>query len=140
MGMEQIKNCVVFRTSAFNTAVRRDYFKNPSCFGDDAARWIMVELGIRGFSTDKEPNQKDFGWDFTFTAAAVRHHAVIGYRPGAYGGDGDWICWVERRSGVVGNLLRMSKKIKPEAVKAIQDVLGSSPAVHVVKICDMREL
>jgi hypothetical protein len=34
----------------------------------------------------------------------------------------------------------MTKKIKPEAVKAIQDVLGSSPAVKVVKICDLRDL
>jgi len=138
--MEKIQNCVIFKTSAFNTTVQRDYFINPSCFGDDAARWIMVEMGIQGFHTDVEPSQEDFGWYFTFEAAGVSHHAVIGYRPGAYGGEGEWICWVERRAGLVGALFKMRKKIKLEAVKAIQDVLSSSPAVKVVKFCDVREL
>jgi hypothetical protein len=138
--MEQIQNCVIFRTSAFNTTVPKNYFNNPSCFGDDAARWIMVELGIRGFHTDVEPNQQDFGWYFTFEAAGIRHHAVIGYRPAAYGGEGEWICWVERKAGVFGAVFKMTKKVKPEAVKAIQEVLSSSPAVKVVKFCDVREL
>lgn len=138
--MEKIRNCIVFKTNAFNTTVQRDYFINPGCFGDDAARWIMVELGIRGFQTDIDPRQEDFGWYFVFKVANVPHHTVIGYRPGAYGGEGEWICWVERKAGLVGNLFKMSKKIKPEAVKAIQDVLSSSPAVDVVKFCDAREL
>jgi hypothetical protein len=138
--MEKIQNCVVFRSSAFNTTVPRDYFKNPSCFGDDAARWIMVELGIRGFQTGAEPTQEDFGWGFTFEAAGTRHHVVLGYRPVAYGGEGEWICWVERKVGSLGAILKMTKKIKPEAVQAIQDVLSSSPAMKVAKFCDVREL
>jgi hypothetical protein len=138
--MEKIKNCTVFKTSAFNTTVQKDYFLNPSCFGDDAARWIMVELGIRGIHTDDAPSQKDFGWNFTFAAAGVNHTAVIGYRPGAYGGEGEWICWVERKAGLMGKMLRMARDIKPEAAKAIQDVLSSSPAVKVVKFCNLREL
>jgi hypothetical protein len=138
--MEKIQNCVVFKTAAFNTTVQRDYFLNPSCFGDDAARWIMVELGIHGFHTDAEPSQEGFGWYFTFEAARVSHHALIGFRPGAYGGEGEWICWVERKAGALGAMFKMTKKIKPEAVKAIQDVLSSSPAVKVVKFCDVREL
>jgi len=52
MQMANIQNCVVFKTSSFNTTVQKRYFINPSCFGDDAARWIIVELGIRGFHTD----------------------------------------------------------------------------------------
>jgi hypothetical protein len=138
--MEKIKNCIVFKTSAFNTTVQRDYFVHPSCFGDDAARWIMVELGIRGFHADEAPSQVAFGWNFTFDAAGVNHTAVIGYRPRAYGGEGEWICWLERKAGFVGKMLKMNREIKSEAAKAIQDVLSSSPAVKVVKICDVREL
>lgn len=138
--MEKIQNCVVFKTAAFNTTVQRNYFINPACFGDDAARWIMVELGIQGFRTDAEPSQEDFGWYFTFVAAGISHHAVIGYRPGAYGAEGEWICWVERRAGPLGKMLKMTREIKPEAAKAIQDVLSSSPAVTVVKFCNLREL
>jgi hypothetical protein len=136
----KIQNCIVFKTSAFNTMVQRDYLIHPSCFGDDAAPWIMVELGTHGFHTDDAPSQRDFGWDFSFDAAGANHTAVIGYRPGAYGGEGEWICWVERKPGLVGKMLRMAKEIKPEAAKAIQDVLSSSPAVKVVRVCDVREL
>jgi len=56
--MEQLQNCVIFRTSAFNASLPRDYFKNPWSFSVDAARGIMVELGIRGFHTDSGPSRK----------------------------------------------------------------------------------
>ena len=138
--MGKIQNCAVFKTSAFNTSVQRDYFIHPSSFGDDAARWIMVELGIRGFHTADAPSQENFGWYFTFDAAGINHTVVVGYRPGAYGGEGEWICWVERKVGSIGKMLKMTKNIKPEAAKAIQDVLSSSPAVKVVKFCDVQEL
>jgi hypothetical protein len=138
--MGKIQNCIVFKTSAFNTTVQRDYFIHPSCFGDDAAKWIMVELGIRGFHTAEAPSQENFGWHFTFVATGVNHTAVIGYRPAAYGGEGEWICWVERKAGLVRKMLKMTKEIRPEAAKAIQDVLSSSPAVKVVKFCDLWEL
>jgi hypothetical protein len=138
--MEKIRNCTVFKTSAFNTTVQKDYFLNPSCFDDDAARWIMVELGILGIHTDDAPEQEGFGWYFRFDAAGIRHNAVIGYRPAAYGGEGEWICWVERKTGLMGKMLKMDKNITPEAAKAIQDVLSSSPAVKVVKFCNLREL
>jgi hypothetical protein len=138
--MSNAQNCAVFKTSSFNTSVQREYFINPSCFGDDAARWIIVELGIRGFHADKAPRQQDFGWYFAFDAGGVKHNAVIGYRPGSYGEVGEWICWIERRVGPVGVMLGRRKNVKPEAVKAIQDVLSSSPAVKVVKFCDEGDL
>jgi hypothetical protein len=138
--MANIYNCAVFKTSAFNTSIQKDYFLNPSCFGDDAARWIMVELGIRGFRTDEAPKPKDFGWHFVFVAGGGKHIAVVGYRPKPYGDQGEWICWIERKVGPIGAMLGKRKNIKPEAVKAIQDVLSSSPAVSVVKFCDVRDL
>ncbi len=140
MQIANIQNCAVFKTSAFNTSVQKEYFVNPSCFGDDAARWMMVELGIRGFHSEEAPHQKDFGWHFSFVAAGVKHNAVIGYRPGTYGDDGEWICWIERKVGPIGALLGKSKDVKPEAAKAIQDVLSASPAITVVKFCDVRDL
>ncbi len=138
--MANIYNCAVFKTSGFNTSVQKNYFIKPSCFGDDAARWIIVELGLRGFRADAEPQQKDFGWQFAFVAGGGKHTAVVGYRPGPYGDQGEWICWIERKVGAIGAMLGKQKNIKPEAVKAIQDVLSSSPGVTVVKFCDVRDL
>jgi len=138
--MANTKNCAVFKTSAFNTSVQKIYFLKPSCFGDDAARWIMVELGLRGFRAEAEPKQRDFGWHFVFVAGGGKHSAVVGYRPGAYGDQGEWICWIERKVGRIGAMLGKQKGIKPEAAKAIQDVLSSSPAVKVVKFCDVGDL
>ncbi len=140
MRMKNIQTCAVFKTSSFNTSVQRKYFINPSCFGDDAARWIMIELGIRGFRTDKVARQEAFGWHFAFDAGGVKHNAVIGYRPGSYGDEGEWICWIERKVGPVGVMLGRRKNVKPEAAKAIQDVLSSSPAITIVKFCDVRDL
>jgi hypothetical protein len=138
--MATIQNCIIFKSKAFNTSIRREYFINPSCYGDDAARWLMSELMARGIATKKAPGQEDFGWHFGFHAGGAEHNAVIGFRPGFYGGDGEWICWIERRTGLAGAALGKQKDIKPAAVKIIQDILIASPTVTVLKFCELKDL
>jgi len=140
MDMANTQNCIVFKSKAFNTSIQREYFINPSCFGDDAARWLINELSTRGHQPDKVPVQEDFGWHFGFHAGGAKHNAVIGYRPGIYGGEGEWICWIERKTGLGGALVGKRKDVRPEAVKAVQNILTSSPTVTVLKFCDLKDL
>jgi hypothetical protein len=138
--MATIQNCIIFRTKAFNTSIRREYFISASSYGDDAARWLISELTSRGIATDKTPGQENFGWRFGFHAGGANHTAVVGFRPGFYGGDGEWICWIERETGPAGAALGKLKDIKPAAVKIIQDILVASPTVTVLKFCELKDL
>jgi phage/plasmid primase-like uncharacterized protein len=56
------------------------------------------------------------------------------------GGEGEWICWVERKTGLAGAALGKQKDIKSAAVKIIQDILVASPAVTVLKLCELKDL
>lgn len=138
--MAQNQNCAVFKSNAFNTTIRKEYFLNPDCFGDDAAAWLIRELRAREIETDEVPDQEDFGWYFKFNAGGAKHNALIGFRPGSYGGEGEWICWIERKTGLFGVLLGKRKTIRPEAVRAIQDILTSSKIVSGVKFCSEQDL
>jgi hypothetical protein len=138
--MAAIQNCIIFKTKTFNTSIRREYFINPSCYGDDAARWLISELVERGIATEKTPAQEKFGWHFSFHAGGADHKAVIGFRPGFYGGDGEWICWIERGGDLSGAALGKQKDIKPAAVKIIQDILVAAPTVTVLKFCELKDL
>jgi hypothetical protein len=60
------RTLVTFKSSAFNTSEPKPYFINPGCYGDDVAKWLTRELRGRGFKTDEEPGQEDFGWYFNF--------------------------------------------------------------------------
>lgn len=107
---------------------------------DDLARWLISELTARGIATEKVPGQEDFGWHFGFHAGGADHKAVIGFRPGSYGGDGEWICWIERQAGLAGAAPGKQKDIKPAAVKIIQDILIASSTVTVLKFCELKDL
>jgi len=137
--MAHTQNCTVFKSNAFNTSIEQEYFLNPSCFGDDVAHWLMKELRARGYQTSERPDQEDFGWYFTFHAAGLKHNVVIVYRPAPVEGEGEWICWIERKVGLIGVVLARHKKAMPEAVKTIQDILISSQVISVIRFCQRRD-
>ena len=123
---------VVFRTDRFNQSEPRDYFINDCCFGDDVARWLIAELRRRGFHTADEPGQEDFGWYFTFNAGGRDHDFIIGLRP--EDGGGEWIGGFERRAGLLASMFgARNRGIRPEALRAIQDVLASEPSVREIR-------
>ncbi len=137
---QSAKTCLVFRSTAFNTSEPKEYFINECCFGDDLARWLMVELRSKGYSTVGEPGQEDFGWYFTFEVEGVKHDAVIGHRPISDDGESEWLCWIERTAGLLGSLAGRRNDIDPQAVQVLQSVLQSSPLITDVQLCFDHEL
>lgn len=136
--LPNMQKCVAFKSNSFNTEAPREYFINPGCFGDDVALWLISELRARGYSTDAQPAQEDFGWYFTFQVEGSAHQAVIGYRPEA--DNGDWLCFIERKAGVLGSLIGTRKDIEPAAVEVIHKILASSPKVSAVRIGSEDEI
>lgn len=129
-----------FQSSAFNTTEPREYFINPECYGDDAARWMMVALHKQGLATAEEPGQEDFGWFFSFQSGGEWHDVVLGYRPGEDPEPGEWLCWVERRAGLIGSLFGRRNEVLPDALAAVEKVLATSPEVSAWRSGPEEEL
>ncbi len=131
--MSKLRTYVTFKSAAFNTSQPREYFINPSCFGDDVAEWLMGGLRRRGISTDDAPRQEDFGWYFSFHIDGVDHDFVLGYRTGDGDEAGFWIGWLERKVGLVASLLGGRRRgIKTAAAETIHaELAGSSQISHV---------
>ncbi len=132
--MADMRTVVTFRSAAFNTSERRDYFINDGCFGDDVARWLIEALQARGVATDSQPGQEDFGWYFSFRPGDTDHQFIVGYQPGDAGEAGTWVGWVERKAGVVASLVgARSRGIEPIALQAVHGVLATDTRVSSVR-------
>ena len=101
---------------------------------------MIGELRGRGYRTDTEPTQEDFGWFFTFEFASVEHDVIIGYCPDTGQGVGEWYCFIERSVGLIGTAFGNRRRIDPQAVETICAVLSSSPVVSDARICSRDEL
>jgi hypothetical protein len=147
----------MFKSTAFNTSEPKECFINDCCFGDDVARWFIRELRTRGVETEAEPGQEDFGWYITFRVDRIEYQLIIGYRPSdeidsgngnsPWGSppaeatprddlqhNGDWICTIERRTGLIKSLLGgRNRGIVPEAPQVIHAVLSSSPQITDIR-------
>ena len=122
---------VHFRSSAFNTSEPKDYFINECCYGDDLCKWLMQELCSRGFRTDSEPGQEDFGWYFCFYVGDVKHCFVVGFQPADTDAERLWIGWLEHQAGFLGSLLGGRKRgILPEAADVLHSILSSSDKIR----------
>jgi hypothetical protein len=128
-----MRTLVTFRSTAFNTTKDREYFvNNPGCVGGDLAKWLTQQLCERGLHADAGAEQ----WFplVAFRVDGTDHNLVIGYRPGEDDSEGDWICWIERRTGIVAVLLGLQKRgIRPAATDAIDEALSSSPEIRNVR-------
>jgi len=130
-----VRRNVIFQSTAFNTSEQKDYFINDCCFGDDLAHWLMERLRARGIHTDTEPGQEDFGWYFRFRAGKSGYCFIISYRPSEGPRPGDWMCTIERETGLLGWIFHWSRKrgIQPDAVEAIHAILSTSPQISGVR-------
>jgi len=130
----EIRTVVTFESTVFNMTNPRDYFINPSCFGDDVAEWIIRELRKQGIRTDEKPGQEDFGWYLNFDAAGIGHTFVIGHRPKGEMEEGTWIGWLERKRGLMASILGGRRRgIQASAAQAIHQILTGSPVVRDVR-------
>jgi hypothetical protein len=117
----EVRTVVTFSSTAFNTTEPKDYFINPCCFGDDVAKWLIVELRKQMVKTDEKPGQEDFGWYLNFEVTGSAHTFVVGHRHDGESDTGTWIGWLERKRGFVISLLGTGKRgIKLSAGEVLQ--------------------
>jgi len=128
-----VKTVVTFESSAFNMSEPREYFINPCCFGDDVARWLTEQLRSKGYQVAQAPGQEDFGWYFGFRVSGIDYCLVIGHRPGDNNEEGLWIGWLERTGFVVSLMGARKRGIKPDAARAIHEILSGSPQIQNVR-------
>ena len=130
----KIRTIVSFKSVAFNMTEPRSYFINPSCFGDDVAKWLIRELNSRGVNVDGDPGQEDFGWYFNFQLTGSAHPFVVGHRPGDKADEVTWIGWIERHRSFIGSLLGTRKRgIDPSAAEIVHSILSRSPQIQDVR-------
>ncbi len=128
------RTLVTFRSSAFNTTEEHADFINPGTYGDDLARWLIVQLAERGFAADPDPGQEDFGWYIKTRIDNQRYCFVVGYRPGDQGEQGDWIVWIERDPGFLGSVLGgRSRGVRPAAMRALHTILSAAPEIGDIR-------
>jgi hypothetical protein len=62
---KHLRTHVTIVTKLFNIEEEKDYFFNPTCFGDDLAQWLIERLDKqKPAEVDLEPIQEDWGWCF----------------------------------------------------------------------------
>jgi hypothetical protein len=135
-----MRNYFAFQSSALNTETQREYFINPHCFGDDIALWLVSQLRSRGYAANEPPEQEGFGWYLTFQVDGIAHQAVIGYRLGTDINEGDWLCWIERKAGLLRSIIGKRKNVVRAAVEVIHQILASSPKASAVRIGSEDEI
>ena len=135
-----MKTEVHFHSTAFNCTESKDYFINPGCWGDDVCRWMISDLRGRGFETDEEPGQEDFGWYFCFSAGGVPHCFVTGFQPNDPDSGNQWLGWIERDCGLIATLFGGRRRgIKAEAIKQVDETLRSHPGITNISWHDRGE-
>lgn len=118
---------VSFASNHFNRSDQKDYFINPSCFGDDLASWLMAALRTQNIEVeDDSPDQEDFGWYLNFEIQKSSYSCVILYQEDCE----RWLCILEYNAGLVGSIFGKRKKPVPEEVAQIFDqILQSEPDI-----------
>jgi hypothetical protein len=82
----------------------------------------------RQVPVDPEIGQEDHGWYFTFTFNRNKYDLIVGSR------DGDWVCWIERVTGLMSSLFGGRKKgIETGALTLVDDILRTSQSITAIR-------
>lgn len=128
------RTIVTFQSDAFNTEVRRDYFINECCYGDDLCNWLIERLSADGVQCDVQADQEDHGWYFNFMLGMERYCFVCSYRQGDETDPGMWIGWIERAVGFMASIFGgRDKEISVEAPAKIHKALASNPQITEIR-------
>ena len=128
-----MKTIFEFRSKAFNCMIAKDYFINPSCYGDDLAEWLIKRLSDDNITITGRPGQEDFGWFFTFIVNDVEHCVVVGFQPNDPQNGDRWIGWIERHVGFIGSALgRRNRDIHPDAIQKLDSILTKSKEIQFI--------
>lgn len=107
------------------------YFINPGCYGDDVARWLILQLEGMTVDRDLEPEQEDFGWFFEYRLAGRSYCFVVTYRPDS-AESGTWIGGVEAGGGIWCRI-RDRNRIDLSASRVIHEALSASTDITSVR-------
>jgi hypothetical protein len=130
-----MRTVVAFKSETFNSTEPKEYFINECCFGDDLGKWLIGELKSRGVDVDPEPDQEDWGWYVTCRADGTEHTIGIGFRPDdTEGVAGEWLCFIERRVGILQRLRGVRKEDVAEKLpSAVHDVLSNTAYIRDIR-------
>jgi hypothetical protein len=131
-----MKTFVTFQSDAFNSTAEKETFINPGNFGDDMMNWLQAELRKKGFKSDEEPGQEDFGWYMSFDVDGESYCVVGGYREDdeENGDPHAWILWIEKNVGFFKSILgQREKNISDKAIHAVQECLKANAEIKNIR-------
>jgi hypothetical protein len=130
-----MRSVVTFKSDLFNLTEPKEHFMNPSCFGDDLAKWLIQRFKEKDIEVEEEPGQEDFGWYFHYLSEGTLHCLVIGNE----GGEA-WYLVVERHCGLLGSMFgQRHKKIVPAAIELVHTTLHEEPRITDVEWFHWRQ-
>jgi hypothetical protein len=125
------RTVVTFMSARSNMTESREYYLNPDCFGDDAARWFVEELAKKGIPVASSPGPEDFGRYVMFGEESRPHCFVISRIL-----DEDdrflWFCEVERRFGSWKSVVGIHH-VDKEAVELVHEVLSQNTEIGDIR-------
>jgi hypothetical protein len=141
VGSEHLRSCMldlVVRTNAFNTSRVEPHFINPTCFGEDFARWLAARLSAVGLEV-AGPGQKDWGWYLDLVHEGRTHIVGISFAsPAAAEKSGteetsEWHVTIDAPR-LLSEVLTMRKNrtAPPSVVDAVRHALQSRPDIAFV--------
>jgi hypothetical protein len=125
---------VIFSTDRFNLSEPREYFINDCCFGDDAARWLVARLRLRGL-TVTQPDQEDWGWYFDARYNESAYFVGVGGNKTTHGNRGEWRLMVEKHRTLWEKLSGSNRLGEHDEFLAIlKDIVASEPDLQLVGV------
>jgi hypothetical protein len=123
---------VTFHSNAFNRTEQKENFINPSCFGEDLARWVIPRFTDTHLKVDPEPCQEDWGWEVFVTCDGKGF--FIGIGPYELDSELGWLCFVESRSPFYKKWVGATDASEQQRVcVAFHSVLASAPEIRDIR-------
>jgi hypothetical protein len=128
---------IVFSTNRFNLSEPREYFINDCCYGDDAARWIVARLRLRGL-TVTEPDQEDWGWYFDAQFNQADYFVGVGGNAddaAASGNRGEWRLMIQKHRTLWERISGRNQLSEHDEFLAIlKHIVVSEPDLRLVAV------
>lgn len=108
---------IVFESDLFNLSQPRHYFINPSCYGDDVAKWLREKLTVQAVECTAA-GQEDWGW-YTYVKQDG-HTYFVGIGGNAADDDsgdrGEWRFMVKKQRSFLEKLLWKNRLTRQEKI------------------------
>lgn len=120
-----MRNTVRFQSDAFYSTEEKEYFINPTCFGDDLLHWLRPRLEALGYRVD-ELLQEDWGWVTGCARDGVTHMLAVGWSDA-------WQICLERQRSMTDRLLGRNAEIEPRLARDLHGILASHPGIREIE-------